>query len=94
MNSWKDGKDIIERTTQGLLETPAWAGASATITSDENTGDILIESPTGRRVRLTKQSLRLIYKAQRDAAQQQAFREGVDEAKAKQSAGQSYGGIM
>lgn len=94
VNSWKEGKDIIEKTTQGLLETPAWAGASATITSDENTGDILIESPTGRRVRLTKQSLQLIYKAQREAAQQQAFREGVDKAKAKQSAGQSYGGIM
>jgi hypothetical protein len=85
VNSWQAGKDIIERTTQGLLETPAWAGASATITSDENTGDILIESPTGRRVRLTKQSLQLIYKAQREAAQQQAFREGVDEAKGRQN---------
>lgn len=94
VNSWKDGKDIIERTTKGLLETPAWAGASATITSDENTGDILIESPTGRRVRLTKQSLQLIYKAQREAQQNQVFREGVDEAKAKQAAGQTFGGIM
>lgn len=94
VNSWKAGKDIVERTMQGLLETPQWAGASATVSSDENTGDILIESPTGRRVRLTKQSLQLIYKAQQDALKNQAFREGVDRAKAKQSAGQTYGGIM
>lgn len=94
VNSWKDGKEIVEKTVAGLLETPAWAGSSATVSSDSATGDILISSPTGRRVRLTKQSLQLIYKAQQDAAKQQQFREGVDKAKAKQSAGQTYGGIM
>ncbi|WYW04388.1 internal virion protein [Pseudomonas phage vB_PpuP-Kurepalu-2] len=94
VNSWKDGKDIVERTMAGLLETPEWAGASASVSSDTNTGDILISSPTGRRVRLTKQSLQLIYKAQQEATQNQQFREGVDKAKAKQSAGQTYGGIM
>lgn len=94
VNSWTSGKEIVEKTMQGVLESPQWAGAGATVRSDENTGDILIESPTGRRIRLTKQSLQLIYKAQQDAANTKAFREGVDKAKAKQSAGQSYGGIM
>ncbi|AUV61698.1 internal virion protein [Pseudomonas phage Henninger] len=94
VNSWKDGQDIVKRTMQGLLETPQWAGASATVSSDANTGDILISSPTGRRVRLTKQSLQLIYKAQQEAAKTQAFDQGVNKAKAKQAAGQTYGGIM
>jgi len=94
VNSWKDGKDIVEKTVTGLMETPAWQGSSATVRSDGVTGDILIESPTGRRVRLTKQSLQLIYKAQQDALKDQQFRQGVDKAKAKQSAGQTYGGIM
>uniref|UniRef100_A0AAU8BUE6 DNA ejectosome component internal virion protein n=1 Tax=Pseudomonas phage PMBT23 TaxID=3137284 RepID=A0AAU8BUE6_9VIRU len=85
VNSWKAGQEIVNKTMQGLLETPAWVGASASVSSDSSTGDILISSPTGRRVRLTKQSLQLIYKAQQEAAQQKAFREGVDEAKGRQN---------
>ncbi|MGV8919540.1 MAG: hypothetical protein ACOH2R_17365 [Pseudomonas sp.] len=94
VNSWKDGKDIVEKAMTGLMETPQWQGAGASVRSDADTGDILIESPTGRRVRITKQSLQLIYKAQQDALKNDTFRKGVDKAKAKQSAGQTYGGIM
>ena len=95
VNSWKDGKEIIEKTVTGLMETPAWQGSSATVRQDPAVpSDILIESPTGRRVRITKQQLQLIYKTQQDALKNQQFREGVDKAKAKQSAGQTYGGIM
>lgn len=95
VNSWKDGKEIVEKAVTGLMETPAWQGSSATVRQDPAVpSDILIESPTGRRVRITKQTLQLIYKTQQDALKNQQFREGVDKAKAKQSAGQTYGGIM
>lgn len=94
VNSWKAGQEIVNRTIQGVLAMPAWQGAGVSVKQDPNTNNILIESPTGRRVVLTKQSLQLIYKAQQQAAQSQAFREGVDDARAKQQAGQQYGGIM
>lgn len=76
VNSWESGKAIIDDTVKGLSENPAWANTGMTV---ENTDDgaITITSVNGRRVRISKESLRLIHQARQSAAREAKFSEKV-----------------
>lgn len=76
VNSWESGKAIIEDTVKGLSENPAWADTGLTV---ENTDDgaITITSVNGKRIRISKESLRLIHQARQLAAREAKFSEKV-----------------
>ncbi len=67
VNSWEQGKAIVEETVKGIKAAdPYWADSPVTITASR-TGDIKIATLTGEVVTIKKQSLQLIYSARRQA---------------------------
>ena len=74
VNSWNSGKEIIEDTLKGLAGNPEWADTSMDVTTDGN-GNIAITSINGRRIRISRESLRLIHAARQQAAAEAKFQE-------------------
>lgn len=77
VNSWNSGKEIIEETMQGLAANPEWADTSMDVTTDSG-GNISITSINGRRIRISRESLRLIHTARQQAAAEAKFQENKD----------------
>jgi hypothetical protein len=83
-NSWEAGKRIVDETVKGIkAASPYWAEAPVKIEKTK-AGDITITSLTGQRIKLTQQSLQLIYKAERQAAMEKSMTDTVNKAQINQ----------
>ena len=67
VQSWETGKSIVDETMQTLKKDADWGAGGLTVTSSQ--GNIIIQSLTGRRLRLSKEALENL--ARDRAAQQQ-----------------------
>lgn len=85
VNSWESGKAIVEDTVKGLSENPAWSDTGMTVENSDD-GAITITSVNGKRIRISKESLRLIHQARQSAAAEAKF--------AKEKAGTQRGQQM
>ncbi|QNJ57476.1 internal virion protein C [Pseudomonas phage Waldo5] len=74
VNSWEGGQSIVEDTMKGLAENPQWADTGMSVEGTDS-GDIVISSLNGKRIRITSSQLQLIYKARQQAAAEQKFQE-------------------
>ncbi|QHB48051.1 internal virion protein C [Pseudomonas phage CHF21] len=83
VNSWQGGQSIVEDTLKGLAENPQWADTGMTVEGTDS-GDIVISSLNGKRVRITQQQMQLIYKARQAAAAEQKFNEKKESVKTGQ----------
>lgn len=90
VNSWESGKAIVEDTVKGLSENPAWADTGMTVEQSDD-GAINITSVNGKRVRISKESLRLIHQARQSAAREAKFNEKATDVKRGQT---MYNDIM
>lgn len=77
VNSWNSGKEIVEDTMKGLAENPEWADTSMDVTTDGN-GNISITSINGRRIRISREQMRLIHTARQQAAAEAKFQQKKD----------------
>jgi hypothetical protein len=83
-NSWEQGKQIVDETVAGIkAASPYWAESPVKIEKTK-AGDITITSLTGQRIKLTQQSMQLIYQARRRAATEQAMTDAVGTAQRNQ----------
>lgn len=83
VNSWTGGQAIVEDTLKGLAENPQWADTGMTVEGTD-AGDIVISSLNGKRVRITKQQLQLIYRTRQQAAAEQKFQQEKESTKTGQ----------
>ena len=74
VNSWEGGQSIVEDTMKGLAENPQWADTGMSVEGTDS-GDVVISSLNGKRIRITKQQMQLIYKARQQAAAELKFNE-------------------
>ncbi|WP_268796627.1 hypothetical protein [Pseudomonas huanghezhanensis] len=79
VKSWETGKAIIDEALQGLKKDADWGAGGLTVTSTQ--GNIIIQSLTGRRLRISKEALGNLARDQAAQVKEGGFRSGVNQAK-------------
>lgn len=89
IQSWEQGKAIVDKTLAGLKGMPYWAGSKVTVETNP-AGDIVLKSLNGKQIRMTKEQMRLIQQAEERAASQAHFDSNVKGAKKQQELHERY----
>lgn len=88
VNSWESGKQILNDALEGFSTMPDFAGLPMTVSATEEA--ITIESINGRRVRIPRETMRLIHEARQRAARDQQMATETKDAQLKQQAGAAF----
>lgn len=89
IQSWEQGKAIVDKTLKGLKEMPYWSGSKVTVEVSEG-GDILMKSLNGKMIRMTKDQMRMIQAAEQRAAEEMHMDQGVQKAQKQQELHERY----
>lgn len=88
VNSWETGKSIIDETMQSLKKDADWGAGGLTVTATQ--GNIIIQSLTGRRLRLSKEALGNLARDRAAQQSQALFDKNVESAQKNQEIHERY----
>lgn len=88
VNSWETGKSIVDDTMQSLKKDADWGAGGLTVTATQ--GNIIIQSLTGRRLRLSKEALGNLARDRAAQQQQATFDKNVKSAQKNQEIHERY----
>lgn len=88
VTSWETGKSIIDETMQNLKKDADWGAGGLTVTATQ--GNIIIQSLTGRRLRLSKDALGNLARDRAAQQKQAAFDKNVKSAQKDQELHDRY----
>ena len=88
VTSWETGKSIVDETMQGLKKDADWGAGGLTVTSTQ--GNLIIQSLTGRRLRISKEALGNLARDRAAQQQQALFDKNVKSAQKTQEIHERY----
>lgn len=88
VTSWETGKSIIDETMQNLRKDADWGAGGLTVTATQ--GNIIIQSLTGRRLRISKDALGNLARDRAAQQKQAAFDKNVKSAQKDQELHDRY----